>query len=421
MPRPWGHARSIRRARRADRAPRQSRRRCAALLAVAILAALTPLSVTASPAGATTAAAEDLRFTPAAFTSTGQFGAASLDAHGTAVADLDGDGHLDVALIAPWMGLSAVVMYGTGTGRFDEVRTHRVGAVNNNVVAAEVTGDDRVDLIVTTAGSVLVLRNEGSRHFVLTHRYLLWQNPFQGSSIAGDFDSDGDTDLAVKAVNGIRMLVGDGRGEFTVGPLTTIPGAAPGEIAMIDRADLDGDGIADLVAGLAVTQRVVALRGTGEGAFTVASTARVPFLPTTVKAADLDGNGTDDLVVLPEAAPSRRSAAVLLTDGAGRLGEPVYYSGGFANPNGTLADFDGDGRMDVASVNTFTGDVVFLAGNGDGTLRPAGRSATEVNAQTPVAGDFTEDGRIDLAVPSACPGLFGSARVCLAMLVNDGA
>ena len=75
--------------------------------------------------------------------------------------------------------------------------------------------------------------------------------------------------------------------------------------------------------------------------------------------------------------------------------------------------------LDIVSVNTFSGDIVLLAGRGDGTFQPAGTFGTSINAQTPAVGDFNHDGRPDIGVPAQCPGLSGLlGNVCLAVLIN---
>ena len=145
----------------------------------------------------------------------------------------------------------------------------------------------------------------------------------------------------------------------------------------------------------------------------------MPVVPTTVRTGDLNRSGADSIVVLPEVSPPNRSAAVVLNDGTGTLRLLEYYPAGFANPVGDLGDFNGDGTLDIVSVNTFSGDIVLLAGRGDGTFQPAGTFGTSINAQTPAVGDFNHDGRPDIGVPAQCPGLSGLlGNVCLAVLIN---
>ncbi|HSV37603.1 MAG TPA: VCBS repeat-containing protein, partial [Nocardioidaceae bacterium] len=333
---------------------------------------------------------------------------------------LDADGHDDVALVAPWMGSAIVVMYGNGDGTFDAPgQSITVGSVNNNVILGDFDDSGTTDVAVTGGFGFSVLLNDGGRQYHVAATYSLWQTPFQQSGVTNDFDGDGDLDLALKTVSGIRVMIGNGTGGFTSGPLTNVPFTFPPAIASIDDANLNGDGIPDLVAADAATQQVVALRGTGNGGFIVLSRSFVPFAPTTVRAGDLDHSGRDSVVVMPEASPPGATVAVLRNNGQGSLGSPTYYSGGIANPVGELGDLNGDGNLDIISTNTFSGDMVVLAGVGNGTFVTGGTFATYTNAQTPAVGDFDEDGHTDLVVPSNCPsGGFGGP-VCLAVLLNN--
>jgi hypothetical protein len=260
------------------------------------LVSFAAIVLVASPAAA---APPPIDLAAAQFFDTGQTGQASLDSNGTAAGDID------------------------GAGSFGSPQTLTAGSVNNNVILGDYDEDGLLDLAVTGLGSFVVLLNDGNRQFHQSASYTLWQNPFQASGVARDFDGDGDLDLALKAVDGIRMMLGNGNGTFATGPLTTIPSSFPGEIATIDDANLDGDATVDLVAGLGGTQRAVALVGEGDGSFSLADQVFVPFVPTTVKAGDLDHDGLDDLAVLPEASPPNATAAVVLNEGAGILGSPT--------------------------------------------------------------------------------------------------
>ncbi len=85
----------------------------------------------------------------------------------------------------------------------------------------------------------------------------------------------------------------------------------------------------------------------------------------------------------------------------GRFRPPVNYAGG-SNTDGNAAiavgDFTGNGRLDLAVANQGDGTVSVLLGNGDGTFQPPVTYAVGSSLDSIVAGDFTGDGRLDLAV-----------------------
>jgi hypothetical protein len=382
--------------------------------------AATVLATTAWAADASAAAnPPPISFAPAKYHTAGLLRSGSLDNNGTAQADLDGDGHPDVAMIAPWLGSRTDIMWGKADGTFKTpAQEVWAGALNSNVILGDYNRDGRIDLAVTGSSSFTVVLNQGNRQFRTGATYVLQQSPFQNTGVTDDFNGDGRLDIVLKTPVGIQTMLGTGSGTFTYGPFSYVPGV-PGAIASLDDANLNGDGRRDLVASDAATQQVFALLNAGNGSFTVKSRVSVPVVPTTVRTGDLNRSGADSIVVLPEVSPPTMSAAIVLNDGTGVLRLVQYYPAGFANPVGDLGDFNGDGFLDIVSVNTFSGNIVVLAGRGDGTFQSAGTFATSINAQTPAVADFNHDGKTDIGVPAQCPGLSGLlGNVCLAVLIN---
>ncbi|MBP7929252.1 MAG: VCBS repeat-containing protein [Acidimicrobiia bacterium] len=358
-------------------------------------------------------------FAPVQYHHVGPFGSPSLDDNASTAADIDGDGAVDVLTVAPWLGPTIQVVWGKGDGTFkDPGQGIIAGALNSNVIVGDWNADGRPDLASTGASSFTVVMNKGNRKFGVGSTYPLQQSPFQNTGTAADFDRDGLVDIALKTPLGVQVMLSDGDGRFTYGPFTRVPGF-PGGITALDDANFNGDNARDLVVTDAATQEVVSLIGDGWGGFTVQSRVKVPYVPSTVKAGDLNGSGFDSVVVLPEVNPADRSVASLLNDGAGNLSAPMYFAGGFANPNGDIGDFNGDGILDVLSVNVASGELVILTGVGDGTFVNNGVFKTFFGVQTPALGDFNGDGRTDISVPLICPNASAFiGQTCLGVLLN---
>ena len=70
----------------------------------------------------------------------------------------------------------------------------------------------------------------------------------------------------------------------------------------------------------------------------------------------------------------------------------VNYPVGDYSPAVVTADFDGDGRADVATANYGSSTVSVLSGNADGTFQPALTSATGTTPLSAAGGDFIADG-----------------------------
>jgi hypothetical protein len=214
------------------------------------------------------------------------------------------------------------------------------------------------------------------------------------------------------------MELGNGDGTFRTGPLTTVPGSAPGGIASISLANINGDGNPDLLAADGGSQQIFALTGRGDGSFAVSTAGITPFVPGTVEAIKDTANGLDSAVALDEFNRPGTSAALLVNNGDGSFGSPKLYDGGSNPVSGAVGDFNGDGIGDVVSSDTTGSQQVILAGDGSGGLVQAGKFPTGTFPQAPVVADFNGDGKPDIAVTTFCPGSFTGAS-CLAVLLNN--
>ena len=172
----------------------------------------------------------------------------------------------------------------------------------------------------------------------------------------GDFDRDGRLDLAVPSdtevgrVAVFRNLSTPGRFSFAA-PLIIRVGASTGAVVV---HDLDGDGKLDIAASSLNRNRISVLLGRGDGTFA----PPVPYWtgdvwPFEMVLTDLDGDGNPDIAVT---GVKGITSAVLLGDGRGGLSPPIHFQ--IEGPSRwlTAADFNLDGRMDVAIGNyTVTG------------------------------------------------------------------
>ncbi|MFZ3183922.1 MAG: VCBS repeat-containing protein [Pseudomonas sp.] len=362
-----------------------------------------------------------IAFAGAKFYTMGDFdGSLGIDGQSTAIADFDRDGKLDVVTVAPWQGSRISFMWGKSDGSFKAPsQVHWVGLMNSNVIVGDFNGDNLPDIAVTGASTFTVVINQGQRQFANGDTYVLQGSPLQNTGFARDLNGDSVLDLALKTPLGIAVMQGDGDGTFSYGPFTVVPYTAAGGITSIDDANLNGDGIVDLVLTDGISQQAISMLGVGNGSFEFASRQTVPLLPSTALAGDFNHSGLDSMMALPEVNPGSLSAMVLLNDGTGTLLNPVSYQGGFGDPIGALEDFNGDGHLDAVITNTYASKLSFLAGRGDGTFAAAGSVNVGFHAQTPVTGDFNGDGRKDIAVPGKCPGLSGMlGNICLAVLIN---
>jgi hypothetical protein len=245
---------------------------------------------------------------------------------------------------------------------------------------------------------------------------------------AADFNGDGKLDLALGMPGKpgwLNVLVGNGDGTFTLVPSSPVVGTSPLSIAV---GDFNGDGKLDLAVVSTCPSPVVAnppagynnvtiLLGNGDGTFTPAqgSPVAVGNCPFGVAVADFNGDGKLDLAV---ANWYDNTVSILLGNGDGTFtpapGSPVAAGG---TPMAlAVGDFNGHGKLDLAVADENL-TVTILLGNGNGTFTPAPGSPVAVTTSTPpytvVAGDFNGDGILDLAVG-------GWANDTVAVLLGNG-
>ncbi|HJQ31635.1 MAG TPA: FG-GAP-like repeat-containing protein [Pyrinomonadaceae bacterium] len=341
---------------------------------------------------------------------------------GLAAADLNGDGRAD--LVSTNVGSNNVSVFLNGAGGFGPTTNYTVAASPRALTAGDLNNDGKPDLAVVSEpsasqpGSVSVLLGDGAGGFGAANSYAAGIG--SRSVAVGDFNADGKADLAAANYysHDISILTGDGAGHFTTGA-GYVGGTGPMGLAV---GDFNNDGKTDLAALDQVKQAVVLLAGRGDGSFNTPPTFVTNAAPMSAVVGDFNGDGKMDAAVAHFSFnPSKVS--LHLGDGKGGLRLAQSFDVG-ADPRSLLAaDFNRDGKLDLATVNTGGGNtastVSVLLGDGAGGFAAARTFPTGSNILSNAmrAGDFNNDGKLDLAVAN---NNF-SANGTVSILLGDGA
>jgi hypothetical protein len=217
---------------------------------------------------------------------------------------------------------------------------------------------------------------------------------------AADFNQDGKIDLVLAAGGDFAVDLFLGNGDGTFQPYVQIAtGMYPTSVAV---GDVNRDGKLDLVTGddLSGTGGAVSvLLGNGDGTFQPHVEFAAGTSPYTVAIGQFNGDHYPDLVVSNTHRGSRK-VSVLLGNGDGTFGAFTGYQSGPLPFYVAVADFNGDGRNDlaVADGNDF---ISILLGKGDGTFLPQSQYATGRYPVWVAVGDLNGDGAADLVSPDA--------------------
>ena len=313
-----------------------------------------------------------------------------------AVADFNGDGHLDIVTN------NYTILLGNGDGTFRPGATYTSSSNSYKVVTGDFNGDGKEDFATARLdGYVGVWLGNADGTFA--QPVLVPTGTGPRDIAAGDFNSDGITDLAIVSRQGqtlgVGILLGNGDGTFQ--PIKTYL-SGQSEIALA-IADFNGDGKADIIAidRDDIFNNISVLLGAGDGTFQLAAAYDAKF-PQVVAVGDFNRDGKPDLAV---ATFDYNYITVYLGAGDGTFTQestpPLTPSADPLEEQLAVGDLDGDGNPDIVwSGGSNTGISVFM-GVGDGTFRSAVNFPAGASSGSAIAADFNGDGRTDLAVTNS--------------------
>ena len=333
-------------------------------------------------------------------------------AYRAVVVDLNNDSKLDLVISRDQLTMTSLVALGNGDGSFNSPTAYDTQG-SASLVVVDLDADGNLDLV--GAGKSYfrgrrVFRGHGDGTF--DARKLIFAGQSPGPAAVADVDGDGIGDLVYLSgsVSVLQAIPGVG---FSPPTASAIGGTRSDTFAL---GDLNGDGVPDVVVANAADDQVRVLLGTGGGSFGAASAIDVHDSPYAVAIGDLNGDGLNDVVVLNNTS---KDVSVLLGNGDGTFAGRVDYAAASPAMIGAgegmeirIAEINGDGIPDVVTNlqgNTMIGaeivresEIAVLLGKGDGTLAPATITPlSTLLANSIIASDYNGDGLGDVAVLDA--------------------
>ena len=263
------------------------------------------------------------------------------------------------------------------------------GAVYTFAISG-ITGDGTLGLNLVDNGSIVdaasnpLTQSNALAVFQAQQTYATGSVPV--AMVTADVNGDGIPDLVIanRSSNTVSVLLGNGNGTFQH-QLTFATGTFPDAVAC---ADVTGDGKVDIVVLASQYGTVSVLLGNGNGTFQAQQTFGITRGPDSLVVGDVNGDGKPDIAV---AYNYKNTVGVFLGDGNGTFQAPQTFATG-SHPNSlALGDLNGNGKPDLAVVNASDNTVGVFLGNGDGTFQVQHTFAVQPGPGAVAFGDVNGD------------------------------
>jgi hypothetical protein len=283
-----------------------------------------------------------------------------------------------------------------GSGTFGISTTYSLSGSPYAMVEADVNGDGKMDVICGDYynGTLSVFTNNGIGGFALASQPSVGGYSYPRSlAVFTNFDGKVDIITANSTSYTLTLLSNNGGGSFGIGSIINVAGDA----ISVAAGDFNGDGKADLVYGDwgsgGSGNLVTVLTNNGVGGFVVSGNYTVGYGPIYLTTADVNGDGKLDIISLNYID---RTLTVLTNNGSGGFASSGTYGVASYPFSVTVADVNGDDKPDLICANAGTNTLTVLTNNGSGGFALAATLTVGSGPNSSVVADVNHDGRVDL-------------------------
>ncbi len=317
---------------------------------------------------------------------------------------------MQIGLLVPLAFFGGTTAYSQAINFFPPTN-YSVTSSAYGITTGDFNEDGNKDMAVGHFGGTVIqiLLGNGSGGFGSATNVTIGNLPL--NLAVSDFNGDSHQDIVVanSNVGFVSVIFGDGTGGFGV-PIDIPVGSITFGVSV---GDFNEDGKKDIVASRnqsGLPHGLSILLGDGSGGFGAATDYLVPNGPSYIGVRDVNHDGHEDLAV---ACQNGNNVSVLLGNGSGVFGVVTNFATQ-TNPIGVvLEDFNADGNQDIAATNLLSNSVSILLGNGLGSFGSSTNFGTGGQPFAIVSNDFNNDGKMDVAVTNRNTNTVG-------LLAGDG-